>query len=92
MDTARISCEGERSDAIDDVLLERIHRDSLTVLEEVGSWSNLDLGSGWTNLSETVTGSYQGQTVRLRWTADLDSTNNTSFLLDTLSLNTTSCQ
>jgi trimethylamine--corrinoid protein Co-methyltransferase len=37
LDTARKSCEQSASaDVIDDVFLEKIHRDSLTVLEEVG--------------------------------------------------------
>lgn len=71
--------------------LEVVNVGTGAVLESVSSWSNLDTGTGWVAFNATLTGSYTGQTVRLRWTADFDSTQQTSFLLDTLALDTTSC-
>ncbi len=62
------------------------------VLEVVKSWSNLDKGTAWVAFSMPLSGSYAGQTIRLRWTSTLDITNNTNFFLDTLDLATTTCQ
>jgi hypothetical protein len=77
--------------AFDTLDLEVVNVGSGAVLESLDSWSNLDSATGWVAFNATVSGSYQGQTVRLRWTADFDSTQQTSFLVDTLALNTTSC-
>ena len=75
----------------DTLVLEIVDVGSGAALEEVGSWSNLDSGTGWVAFNATVAGSYAGQTVRLRWTADFDATDASSFLLDTMALTTTSC-
>lgn len=61
------------------------------VLKSLGSWSNLNTTTSWTDISVDATGSYSGQTIRLRWTADLDATKSTSFLVDSLVLDATTC-
>ncbi len=71
--------------------LEVVNVGTGAVLESLASWSNLDSATGWFAFNANLTGSYQGQTIRLRWTADFDSTQRTSFFLDTLALDTTSC-
>lgn len=78
--------------AFDTLDLELVNVASGASLETLQSWSNLDKGTDWVAFSATVAGNYAGQTLRLRLTADLDSSNNTNFLVDTLSLNTTTCQ
>jgi len=78
--------------AFDTLDLDIVNVASGASLETVKSWSNLDLGTGWVQFTANVSGSYAGQTLRLRWTASVDSTDNTSFLLDTLALTTTTCQ
>ena len=78
--------------AYDTLDVELVNVASGDTLEILHSWSNLDLGTDWVSFNATVAGNYAGQTLRLRLTADLDSSNNTSFLFDTLALNTTTCQ
>ncbi|MCP4447916.1 MAG: hypothetical protein GY811_21650 [Myxococcales bacterium] len=78
--------------AFDTLDLELVNVASGASLEVLKSWSNLDKGSGWVPFTVSVAGDYAGQTLRLRMTADVDSSNNSSFLFDTLSLNTTTCQ
>lgn len=78
--------------AFDTLELELVNVASGASVETLESWSNLDKGTGWVPFSAPVTGSYNGQTLRLRLTADLDSSNNTSFLFDSLALDTTTCQ
>ncbi len=76
----------------DTLKLELVNVASGASLETLQSWSNADEGTDWVPFSATVAGNYAGQTLRLRLTANLDSSNTTSFLFDTLSLNTTTCQ
>lgn len=71
--------------------LELVNPGTGSVLESIGSWSNMDKGTTWAPQSAALSGSYAGQTVRLRFTASLDFSNNTSFLMDTLAL-TANCQ
>lgn len=77
--------------AFDTLDLQVVNVTTGAVLETVKTWSNLNSGTGWVAFNANLTGSYAGQTVRLRWTGDYDSTKQTSFLLDTLVLATTSC-
>lgn len=78
--------------AFDTLELELVNVASGAALETLQSWSNLDQSTDWVAFNATVNGNYAGQTLRLRLTANLDVSNNTNFLLDTLSLNTTTCQ
>ncbi len=75
----------------DTLTLELVNASTGAVLEPLASWSNLDAAVGWVTFNASPSGSFAGQTVRLRWTADFDSTKQTSFLLDTLALTTTAC-
>ena len=75
----------------DTLALEIVNASTGSVLETVDTWSNLDAGTGWKPFSATLSGSYAGQNIRVRWTADMDATKASHFLLDTLSLATTSC-
>ncbi len=77
--------------AFDTLALEIVNAGSGAVLETVATWSNLDAAAGWAAFNVSPSGSYAGQTIRLRWTANFDSTKQSSFLLDTLALSTTSC-
>jgi hypothetical protein len=75
----------------DTLVLELVNASNGALLEEIESWSNLDAAAAWVPFNATIAGNYAGQTVRLRFTADFDSTQASSFLLDTMALNTTSC-
>lgn len=77
--------------AFDTLALDLVDAGSGAVLEAVRGWSNLDSAAGWVAFTAPVTGSYAGQTLRLRWKADFDATDASSFLLDTLAVNTSSC-
>lgn len=77
--------------AFDTLDLELVNASSGAVLEDLESWSNLDKGTAWVPFNATIAGDYAGQTVRLRFTADFDATQASSFLLDTMALSTTSC-
>ena len=78
--------------AWDTLTLEIVNATTGVSAEVVATWSNINMGTGWTSFSENVSGSYAGQNIRLRWTAQNDFINSTSFWLDTLSLDSTSCQ
>jgi hypothetical protein len=75
----------------DTLVLELVNASSGALLEEVDTWSNLDATPAWVDINANIAGNYAGQTVRLRFTADFDATQASSFLLDTLALSTTSC-
>jgi hypothetical protein len=53
------------------------------------SVSDAGATSGWTSFSRTFTGSYAGQTVRIRLRSTNDSSSATSFYFDTLALQAT---
>lgn len=62
------------------------------LLETLQSWSNLDADDVWQTFSVNPTGTYQGQTVRLYFRSQTDSTLLTSFTFDTLAVRATVCQ
>jgi hypothetical protein len=86
--------DSEDSDffAYDSLNLEVVDPNSGAVLETVASWSNVDKGTGWVAFDHGLTSSYAGQSIRLRFTATVDDLLRTSFLLDSLLVETTSCQ
>jgi len=61
-------------------------------LELLEQWSNQDDTATWSAFNLPVSGNYQGQTVRLRFSGATDSTLNTNFFFDTLLLEVTTCQ
>lgn len=61
-------------------------------LEGLAEWTNQDATSTWTAFNLPVTGSYQGQIVRLRLRSDTDLSLSTHFLYDSLQLRLTTCQ
>ncbi len=63
-----------------------------TVLETLKQWSNQDANGNWAVFDFPLTGSYQGQTIRLRLRSDADATLRTHFFYDSLAFQVTSCQ
>lgn len=63
-----------------------------TLLESVLALDNGDTTTQWTPISKTFTQPYAGQMVRVHVTTDSDSTDPTSFFLDSLALTATKCQ
>lgn len=61
-------------------------------LEGLAEWTNQNSTVSWTAFNVPVTGNYQGQTVRLRFRSNIDGSEPTSFLIDSLLLEVTTCQ
>lgn len=53
-----------------------------TKLATLASFSNLDKNSGWTRSARYDLTAYKGQTIRIRFSATLDISDSTSFLID----------
>jgi hypothetical protein len=63
-----------------------------TLLESVLALDNTDATTQWTPISKTFAMPHAGQMVRLHVSTDSDSTDATSFFLDSLALTSTKCQ
>lgn len=63
-----------------------------TVLETLKQWSNQDANGSWAAFDFPLTGSYQGQTIRLRLRSDADDSLRTHFFYDSLAFQVTTCQ
>lgn len=77
---------GELGGIIYDVLDAELLTTANVLLERFHRWTNLDANGGWTAFSYQAAGNYAGTTVRLRFHSTNDSSNETNFLLDTISL------
>jgi hypothetical protein len=62
-----------------------------TLLESALALDNTQAGTTWVPFSYTVTGNHAGQTVRVRFTTQNNSTKATSFYFDTISAQATYC-
>jgi hypothetical protein len=69
-----------------------IRSTSDALLATLGSWSNLNVTTGWTAISFLPAGSFAGQTIRLRFDSSNDFVDHTNFFFDSLALNVTVCQ
>jgi hypothetical protein len=78
--------------AFDTLTLTIVDSQTQALRETVATWSNVNQGSGWVGFSHTLGDSYAGESLRLVFTSTVDDVLRTSFLLDSISLETTSCQ
>ena len=76
----------------DTLKLQVVNAGTGAVLETLQQWSNLDKDPQWVSFSKTSTGNYAGQTIRVRFVANMDFNNISAFFLDSWSVATASCQ
>lgn len=87
----RISTAETSTSTAYDVLKVELYNSSGTKLTTLATLSNLNTTGGvWVKSSALNVSAFKGQTVRVRFTATMDGSNNTNFLVDDVSLTTTS--
>ncbi len=80
------TAETSTSSAYDKLSIELADNASGATLASLASFSNLTTTSGWTLSPEYDLSAFAGRTVRLRFTASLDISDNTSFRFDDISV------
>ena len=78
--------ESSTTVASDKLTVDLVNPKTGAKLATLATLSNLDRTNGWTKSLQYDLTPYQGQTVRLRFTAELNGTNITSFWLDDISV------
>ena len=82
----------ETSGQIDIMTVEIRRNSDNTLLKTLKTFSNLDSTSGWVQSQQFDVTEFIGQTIRLRFAATLNATNNTNFFIDDVTLMVTSVE
>lgn len=85
----RLFATQETSEVHDQVVLSIRNPITNQLLETLATWSNLDFTEGWVSQSLAISGNYAGMPVRFHLSSSPDSSLNTNFFFDTISLDAT---